>query len=583
MKKGLLILTMLTTLTAFSQRQAAVWHFGYEAGLDFNCSPPQPIKAAKAFYTIEGSATMCDTVGNLLFYTTGDTVWNRKHEPMPNGFTLGAPPGWCGGSNTQSSIIVPVPNNDSLFYIFVTDCSEHLLESGFQYAIVDLSLDGGLGDVTVKNQLLVDTVCEKVAAIHHANGTDIWVLTKEFGTNRFFAYEITAAGLNPTPFISSAGQVQYIVPDSECAARGYMKFSPDGDQIAVLSVSDCTPTGFALYPEIFGFDDNTGQVTLDYTLVDIDSIPYYGATFSPNGDILYMSSGWYGSYIHQFDLTAGSAAAILASKTVIYEDTTWGTEPSAMQLGLDGRIYVADGAFVDWINTINNPNSLGLSCNYQEQAITFTSCPSSGYTEYGLPNFIESYFRSTFTGGVCIDTISADFTYVGTCFGFPAYFYDTSLVYPEYACAWEWNFDDPPSGANNTSNLKSPVHTFTSAGTYDVQLTVKTHPDSICKLDTIIKTVTIDVCTGIEDNQNFLPSTNIYPNPFQQTTIIELTNVDNAAIDIYSGTGGHIRHIDNEGQNDLRIELGQDLQAGIYLLTIRTDKAVLTQKLIKIE
>ncbi len=39
------------------------------------------------------------------------------------------------------------------------------------------------------------------------------------------------------------------------------------------------------------------------------------------------------------------------------------------------------------------------------------------------------------------------------------------------AISYSWNFNDPASGANNTSTLKNPVHAFTVAGTYTVTLT----------------------------------------------------------------------------------------------------------------
>lgn len=38
--------------------------------------------------------------------------------------------------------------------------------------------------------------------------------------------------------------------------------------------------------------------------------------------------------------------------------------------------------------------------------------------------------------------------------------------------AWDWNFGDPGSGADNVSSLENPAHTFSSPGTYNVSLTV---------------------------------------------------------------------------------------------------------------
>ena len=37
---------------------------------------------------------------------------------------------------------------------------------------------------------------------------------------------------------------------------------------------------------------------------------------------------------------------------------------------------------------------------------------------------------------------------------------------------WSWNFDDPASGINNTSNTQHPMHEFTAGGTYNVFLQV---------------------------------------------------------------------------------------------------------------
>jgi PKD repeat protein len=56
--------------------------------------------------------------------------------------------------------------------------------------------------------------------------------------------------------------------------------------------------------------------------------------------------------------------------------------------------------------------------------------------------------------------------------------------------SWAWNFDDPPSGVNNTSTAQNPIHSFTGTGTYNVSLVVTN--TSGC-MDTIVKTVTINL------------------------------------------------------------------------------------------
>ena len=63
---------------------------------------------------------------------------------MPNGSGLLGDP-----SSSQSAIIVPKPNNPTIFYVFtVDDHSQNAPHFGLNYSEIDMSLDGGLGDVT---------------------------------------------------------------------------------------------------------------------------------------------------------------------------------------------------------------------------------------------------------------------------------------------------------------------------------------------------------------------------------------------------------------------------------------------------
>lgn len=53
-------------------------------------------------------------------------------------------------------------------------------------------------------------------------------------------------------------------------------------------------------------------------------------------------------------------------------------------------------------------------------------------------------------------------------------FTDQSVANVGTLTGWQWNFNDPASGAQNTSTLPNPVHLFAAAGTYAVTLTVTT-------------------------------------------------------------------------------------------------------------
>jgi gliding motility-associated-like protein len=72
---------------------------------------------------------------------------------------------------------------------------------------------------------------------------------------------------------------------------------------------------------------------------------------------------------------------------------------------------------------------------------------------------------------------AADFLASPDCAGSPSSFTDLSTYLPGTSISnWDWNFDDPASGPNNTSILQNPTHSFTLPGTYNVTLTI-THED----------------------------------------------------------------------------------------------------------
>ena len=66
-----------------------------------------------------------------------------------------------------------------------------------------------------------------------------------------------------------------------------------------------------------------------------------------------------------------------------------------------------------------------------------------------------------------------------------------------------WNFDDPSSGANNTSTSLTPTHLFSATGTYNIRAIVNLG----CGVDTIFKTLSIIKCDSVVANcQLFVPS-----------------------------------------------------------------------------
>ncbi len=93
-------------------------------------------------------------------------------------------------------------------------------------------------------------------------------------------------------------------------------------------------------------------------------------------------------YIYQFDINAGTPAAIYASKTIVNPVNT--TYYGALQLAPDNKIYIAHNA-IPYLHDINAPNIGGVACGYQDSLIDLNG--KSAY--YGLPSFVTLPAHST--------------------------------------------------------------------------------------------------------------------------------------------------------------------------------------------
>jgi len=364
---------LLFSLALFAQKEANIWYFGsgpgalYCAGLDFNSGSPVALDTCAMLFlgAQEGSAVISDTSGQLLFYTNGSRIFNRNHAGMLNGSGLMG--GCC--TTTQPAVIVKQPGNDSLYYIFTADAFNDT--DGFRYSIVDMTLDGGLGAIVSgsKNILLHVPTTEKVTAVRHCNGKDIWAIGHEWDSDAFYAYLLTDAGIVNT-VVSNVGTVHTGDNDNKI---GYLKGSPNGKRLALALNEDNIA-------ELLDFDNSTGIISNPITMSQT-GFWSYGISFSPDNSRLYVSVGL--KSIYQYDLNAGSAAAIIASRTLI-GSTASGV--GALQIAPDGKIYLARSGS-DYLGVINNPNALGVASNYVDDGFYLGGINKSWY---GLPNFMET-------------------------------------------------------------------------------------------------------------------------------------------------------------------------------------------------
>ncbi len=419
----------------FGQGQAGIWYFGENAGLNFNVDPAVALTNG-SLNTEEGCSTVCNAQGDLLFYTDGITVYNKNHVVMANGNGLDG-----NSSATQSSIIVQQPGSAVLYYIFTVDAHQNALRNGLNYSIVDLSQNGGLGTVTVKNTVLNgNEVCEKVSAVKHANGTDFWILMHLYDSRDFYAYRLSSTGVG-TPIVSTIG-VRH--NSDRRAAIGYMKTSPNGSKLAV-----------AIYTqnrvELFDFNSNTGEVSNPIQLNNYTTP--YGVEFSPSGEYLYVSSFSTGD-LYQFNISSNNQSTINSSAQVIGSGS-W--LYGALQLAPDNRIYMAktntNGTTGSLnLDVINNPDVGGAGANFVADSKNL----AGRRCRLGLPNFVTSIF-------------TLEFAYQFDCVGDNTEFTITSDLANIGSAIWD--FGDGNSTTSNTSPF-TVNHVYSSANTYNVNLEV---------------------------------------------------------------------------------------------------------------
>ncbi|MBE0646730.1 MAG: hypothetical protein IH596_02990 [Bacteroidales bacterium] len=439
------------------------------AAMDFNSGIPVPILTSAMLANVRVSISVADSIGSLLFYGDYEKIWNRNNQPMPNGTGL------LGGSSIGQAILaIPKLGEDSCYYIFtVGNGSFNPPYYGLYYSVLDMRLNGGLGDIRpfAKNIPIptANDACEHITSIRHHNNQDIWVvMTKENSyQNAFASYLVTSSGISPTPVLSPSFLLTL------GAGGGQMKISPDGSKLVICQGDSV---------EVCNFNSNTGAVIPLFTFIPQQGTPYpnkppHGVEFSINSKYLYISNNDYnpdttGGSLYQYDVTKTDSLQFLQSEFLLgYGAYLY------LQMGPDGKIYVPPHDLTGpgmtnqnlYFHVIENPSVYGDGCGYHKNAVYLGG---GGRKAIGsVPQFLQKYY--------------AYIHHAGQCQGSPVFF--NCVVWPQVDSVW-WNFGDPGSGQANFSNRLSPSHIYSLPGNYTVSFIVR-HIDM--RYDTVIRQIEI--------------------------------------------------------------------------------------------
>jgi len=424
-------------------QRANIWYFGNKAGINFNVNPPVPLSNS-AMNAPEGCAIICDRNGKTIFYTDGTNVYNRAHTLITTG--IGGDP-----LASQSSIIVPVPGDETLFYIFTNEAVNGVSGNTVKYSLFDLKLNAGLGAVVQQDLTLFSRSTERITA------SGRWLIIHEYGNNAFRVYPISGNGIG-APVITAIGSDHLCVPVEN--SEGYMKFGPGN----TLAVALSTP-GTSNLVELFHVNDTTGRLS-NYRKIDLKEPvgQVYGLEFSPGGNKIFATvKGPATSHLFEYFIDS-------IGKPYFKQKLTRTAELGAIQRGPDGRLYVAvNGTGNGFLGTIQANDDTtqvsGFTLNGFPLALTTTS-------RLGLPNFIQQISNATGGPGIEIN---------GVCLGSPTQFIGTPT---DAIDNFFWFFGDGGSDTQGTTE-----HTYAPpANTYLVSLRLTNR----CNLDTTMtKSVTI--------------------------------------------------------------------------------------------
>jgi hypothetical protein len=437
-------------------QRANIWYFGRNAGIDFNVQPRVAITGP--VNSPEGVAVISDRNGQVILSTDGQRVYDRNDNELP----LAVPPG-IGGEpgSTQSALIIPVPGDETLYYIFTTQEVHGANTYELRYSLYDVKLNSGDGGLVRVNELLFSRSTERIT------GNANWLIAHEYGNNVFRAYPITPQGIG-NPVFTAIGS-DHLITD-EGYGQGYMKLGGLNRLVVGLS-SKVSPTSYQTVKlEIFDFADSTGVLTNYRSIVPTypgaPAGQLYGVEFASNkllATIRNISPGQSALVEFYFD-SLGRIKQITPPLNPVGEDL------GAIQLAPDGTLFVAVNNKPYLATIAFNPDTTQVS------GILINGFALAGGTQsrLGLPNFIQNVGNPVQPPGMLIS---------GFCEGSPTTFlaFGTDPI-----DNFQWSFGD-----GFGSSEAQAEHTYPVTGV-PTQYIVALRITNRCGLDTtLFQTITI--------------------------------------------------------------------------------------------
>jgi len=362
--------------------------------LDFIAGSCEVVTLSRNMNYFRTVANITDSAGNLLLSTNGVRIGDATGNTMQNGDSLNPSmyTTWMtahpdGLMVPQGSLVLPKPDDRDIYYLLhgTVDTLPNARAFYLYLTTVDMRLNGGLGAVVSKNEVLVaDTLNPgRITAVRHANGRDWWVFCFRAYSNVFHRLLVTPQGVRVDG--------EQAIGSEHMPGGGQACFAPDGSRYANY-------IGYFGDLDVFDFDRCTGlfsnpaHASIAWNGSNISG----GLAFSPNGRYLYVTPV---RDVYQYDTEAADFAA--SKIHIAHWDSTYSPSPpfatmfDMAQLAPDGKIYISTGNSTLRMHVIHEPDQPGLACNMEQHGVVLPR-----YYMNSLPNH-PNYHLGAVAGSVC--------------------------------------------------------------------------------------------------------------------------------------------------------------------------------------
>ena len=294
------------------------------------------------------SNSICDTLGNLLFYYDGTSIYKADGKIMQNGGLHK----YNFSSYYNNALIVPIEEgNRRYYYLFETipheenwnyvtnrpiddvtscyypnECGKFWDLCKLEYHIIDMHGNGGKGKVISKNIFLKDSVAPSISGIKHQNNIDTWVSVLEYRSNKILNYQVNSCEIkkpivNIIPDFEYQDKPYYISYSPSAQAGFQIVYSTKGDYAAFpgSKISDRNPstlTTTPFYLFVAPFDNQTGLFDFNVLKTITVQSGVDANLFSHDSKYLYYhDSNLFASvWIYQYELSSGTSIAFNYNK-----------------------------------------------------------------------------------------------------------------------------------------------------------------------------------------------------------------------------------------------------------------------------